>query len=442
MVSAEQKQQTERLRCRRIIGAGIGLSLLFHGALWGVMRQIPPPQFTPETTFEVTLSPQTKPKPKLQIQRAPQIAKAPSKRERRISLQPKHRRKRTLRRAIQEPQRRVRVAQLPDKRNFWPAEPNFSATAKAPQPTTENSQKSAFRLNPLQTPRTTPRSDNSRTSPGGFQGPRPDGRSSFTPAGPARSTLENELANLPQSDGSFGSTGNRSGRRRSGSTEVYPSNEAPNGTSSDSSSSGALTSATLSPRSISGTINDRTADSSFASGTRLSRDSQRGNRLPSKPPSKKLHPTDGSPRSEEANDSTAADNQPRRPRIARRPNRSDQPELFPTPTAVKPKGNPQPKQEERPEPELFRQARVRSAPKPAYPADAKANNQEGTVVVRLQISENGRVTEASLVSSSGVTSLDAASLQGVRRWTYEPARRGKNAVSTSLTARLRWRLTD
>lgn len=146
-------------------------------------------------------------------------------------------------------------------------------------------------------------------------------------------------------------------------------------------------------------------------------------------------------RPEEANDEPdRTNNAPRSLRTARRP-RNEDAELFSTKQPQE-RPDPEPQPETDPERELFRPAKVRSAPKPAYPAEAREKNKEGTVVVRLQISEAGRVINASVVSSSGVPSLDEASLRGVRRWTYEPARRGKIAVASSVTARLTWRLTD
>ena len=257
---------------------------------------------------------------------------------------------------------------------------------------------------------------------------------SHAPASPVPSTQpsENEMATLPTGDGIAITRQTRGGRKRGQDTQIYlPDNENSSGSASSSSNSqphpGGLQ-----------TDSGRPDTSNLgADSRRIARQPIKGNSQPSFSP-EMSRPT---PRREEAGSPAAQENNaPRGTRIARRP-QGDEPNLFPTPT---PKPEPQeiPKPQPEPERELFRPAKVRSAPKPAYPADAKAKNQEGIVVVRLQISEEGRVTDASIVTSSGVSSLDEASLRGVRRWTYEPARRGQTNVATSLSARLRWRLTD
>lgn len=60
-------------------------------------------------------------------------------------------------------------------------------------------------------------------------------------------------------------------------------------------------------------------------------------------------------------------------------------------------------------------------PPPQYPPSAVAARQEGTVILRLQISAEGRVEHLEIVQSSGHLSLDAAAFNAVRMWTFEPA---------------------
>lgn len=59
---------------------------------------------------------------------------------------------------------------------------------------------------------------------------------------------------------------------------------------------------------------------------------------------------------------------------------------------------------------------------PPYPSEARKNGVEGNVGVRVLIDANGRVTSASVSSSSGSSLLDQAALQAVYKWRFSPAR--------------------
>lgn len=66
-------------------------------------------------------------------------------------------------------------------------------------------------------------------------------------------------------------------------------------------------------------------------------------------------------------------------------------------------------------------ARPRFNPKPAYPAEARQLRQQGRVILAVQVSADGRAASVSLARSSGFPLLDAAAVEGVRRWTFVPA---------------------
>jgi len=59
-------------------------------------------------------------------------------------------------------------------------------------------------------------------------------------------------------------------------------------------------------------------------------------------------------------------------------------------------------------------------PPPEYPAAALRAGIEGRVVIRVELTHEGRVATATLHKSSGQASLDAAALAAVRRWRFEP----------------------
>lgn len=68
--------------------------------------------------------------------------------------------------------------------------------------------------------------------------------------------------------------------------------------------------------------------------------------------------------------------------------------------------------------------RVRSNPRPEYPAQARRERQEGVVFVAVEIDSDGKPVDVALERTSGFPLLDAAALRGVRRWRFEPASSG------------------
>src|SRR5438477_11476111 len=57
-----------------------------------------------------------------------------------------------------------------------------------------------------------------------------------------------------------------------------------------------------------------------------------------------------------------------------------------------------------------------SAPKPKFPASALKNGSEGSVKLQVVLSKDGRVTETTVLRSSGDPVLDAAAQQGGSKW--------------------------
>jgi protein TonB len=68
--------------------------------------------------------------------------------------------------------------------------------------------------------------------------------------------------------------------------------------------------------------------------------------------------------------------------------------------------------------------RARSNPKPPYPPEAERLHQQGRVILEVQVSAEGRAVSVSVKHSSGFPLLDNAAVQGVQRWTFDPARIG------------------
>lgn len=70
-------------------------------------------------------------------------------------------------------------------------------------------------------------------------------------------------------------------------------------------------------------------------------------------------------------------------------------------------------------------------PPPPYPAASKHKKETGTVVVRVVISEQGTVMDASIRQSSGFSALDEAALNAVRRYRFSPTIRDGRPVIAS-----------
>ena len=67
--------------------------------------------------------------------------------------------------------------------------------------------------------------------------------------------------------------------------------------------------------------------------------------------------------------------------------------------------------------------------KPLYPDSARRQGIEGTVVLKLRITERGSVDELQVERSAGHPDLDHAAMDAVRRWRFEPARRSGEPVA-------------
>jgi TonB family protein len=63
-----------------------------------------------------------------------------------------------------------------------------------------------------------------------------------------------------------------------------------------------------------------------------------------------------------------------------------------------------------------------SAPKPKFPATALRKGSEGYVIVRIYIGQDGSVTRATILKSSGDSTLDDAAQTAVLKWKMNQAR--------------------
>lgn len=77
---------------------------------------------------------------------------------------------------------------------------------------------------------------------------------------------------------------------------------------------------------------------------------------------------------------------------------------------------------------------------PPYPRVARRRGYEGTVLLEVLVTEEGRVGELRVVESSGHDLLDKASLRAVEAWRFSPGRRGDRVVAMRVFVPVRFRL--
>lgn len=77
-------------------------------------------------------------------------------------------------------------------------------------------------------------------------------------------------------------------------------------------------------------------------------------------------------------------------------------------------------------------------PVPPYPAEAYAAGRQGRVVLEVDIDDTGRVTSVRVVESSGYAPFDHSARVTIRKWKFQPARRGGNAIAYSVRVPVRF----
>jgi TonB family protein len=77
---------------------------------------------------------------------------------------------------------------------------------------------------------------------------------------------------------------------------------------------------------------------------------------------------------------------------------------------------------------------------PAYPDTARRLGIQGMTTLRVQVGADGQVGEVNVVQSAGHPDLDRAAADAVRRWRFEPARRGKDTVPMSVQLAIKFTL--
>jgi protein TonB len=79
-------------------------------------------------------------------------------------------------------------------------------------------------------------------------------------------------------------------------------------------------------------------------------------------------------------------------------------------------------------------------PHPPYPEVSRKAGHTGVVILRVSVSESGRVAAVTLIKSSGYSLLDDRARTTVQRWIFRPARRDGRPVATQVDVPVRFSL--
>ncbi len=82
----------------------------------------------------------------------------------------------------------------------------------------------------------------------------------------------------------------------------------------------------------------------------------------------------------------------------------------------------------------------RQNPVPDYPLLGRKRGYQGTVIIDVLVSREGRVSALRLSSSSGYTVLDQAALTSVKTWLFHPGTRGEEKVDMWVKVPVRFQL--
>jgi protein TonB len=67
--------------------------------------------------------------------------------------------------------------------------------------------------------------------------------------------------------------------------------------------------------------------------------------------------------------------------------------------------------------------------KPRYPDSARRAGIQGITLLKLRVLENGKVGQVMIEKTAGHSDLDRAAADAVKKWLFEPARRGQEPVA-------------
>jgi len=79
-------------------------------------------------------------------------------------------------------------------------------------------------------------------------------------------------------------------------------------------------------------------------------------------------------------------------------------------------------------------------PPPRYPRAARRRGAQGTVVLSVYVDAQGRVANLWVFESSGYRVLDSSALEAVKKWSFEPGKKGDTKVAMWVNVPVRFEL--
>lgn len=79
-------------------------------------------------------------------------------------------------------------------------------------------------------------------------------------------------------------------------------------------------------------------------------------------------------------------------------------------------------------------------PPPRYPEKSRLKNHEGTVLLDVRVTAEGKPKNVSVLRSSGYSLLDRAALDAVRQWMFVPARRGSENIEANVEVPVKFQI--
>lgn len=90
----------------------------------------------------------------------------------------------------------------------------------------------------------------------------------------------------------------------------------------------------------------------------------------------------------------------------------------------------------------FTPPRVQSRWKSAYPMDAYKAHLEGEAFVLVKVAADGSLIDAHIDQSTGIASLDNATLETIRHYTFKAALKNGNAIEAEAIVSIVWRIKE
>lgn len=87
-------------------------------------------------------------------------------------------------------------------------------------------------------------------------------------------------------------------------------------------------------------------------------------------------------------------------------------------------------------------ARILGSVRPVYPRYSRRHNQEGAVVLKVEISSTGEQTKITIISSSGYARLDREAIRILERASFSPARQGGREVASTKQITVAFKLEE